>query len=409
MFPSIVGFLLSVFCLIVPSQIIAQEKPIPSACAAVADAAREASLLRELPLKRPISCIEVSRQEFQRLVREELLKDNPPQRVHYEGIASKMLGTIPQNYDYERCIAGDYGSDVLAFYHPERAAIVFPHWVKTPLDVPIHESVHAIQDQYFGLSALRDASNSASDRALALSALAEGDAVLVQDRYNNDIGSHAMEGLDAGAANTEQNGCGLPELLRRQFEFPYDYGKFFVQHVKNQAGAAGIDRAFKNPPRTTREILYPKEYLARTSKAAYSAPRPGSALLPPSNEVVYAEVLGEYFIRSFIREIVSREDGVRAAKGWKADSLRLYESTRDQRKQLVWDSWWENVNEATQFRVSFTRALEKIFGVTLDPKAQSFTFSSAQYPTIFLRQRGEQVQYSVSEFYLDELSSHPTT
>lgn len=382
--------------LLAPASVRAESSTTASPCTEVASAAQQAARLKELPLRKPINCLEVDKSRFQNLVREELAKDNPPARLRYEAIAARMLGTIPYEYDYQRCIASDYGGDVLAFYHPDRAAIVFPNWVTTPRDVLIHEAVHALQDQYFNLSKLRDAANTASDRALALSALAEGDAAQIQDQYNKSLGSQALEGLEAEAITPPIAGCGLPELLRRQFEFPYDYGIFFVEYLRTHGGSRAINAAFRNPPRTTREILYPREFLATVKLA----PSPLKLTLPPKAEkgrIVYEEIMGEYFVRSFLRAFVSPEDGIRAAKGWRSDKVRLFESSAQHRNILFWDSVWENSTEAKQFRVAMSRALGKIFGVHLNSNASYVRFATSRYAMITLRQQGKYVSYSVAE------------
>ncbi len=312
-----------------------------------------------------------------------------------------MLGTIPKQYDYDRCVASDYSGDVLAFYHPDRHAIVLPSWVATPADVLIHETVHALQDQHFNLSKLRTAANVSNDRALALSALAEGDAVWVQEAYNAETDSEPLDGLDPQAVSAPIEGCGLPDMLRRQFEFPYDYGKVFVEQLKSSHGVALIDQAFRYPPQTTREILYPREFAA-AKRISGSAPKLSK---PPANlhaRLVYTETLGEYFIRSFIRALVSAEDGIRAGKGWRGDRMSLYELPESGSKILYWDSVWENEDEAAQFRAAFSNALQKIFGLRLEPSVPDVLFSTPEFGVVRLQQHGKQVSYAIAEVSLQK-------
>lgn len=379
-------------------------------CALVPQAIEVASQLRELEVLQPVPCQALSQAEFQALVDEELAKDNPPERVRYEGIASKMLGTIPEPYDYERCIATDYGVDVLAFYHPEKQSIVLPAWEETPFDVLVHEGVHALQDQHFNLRKLRDAANASSDSALALSALAEGDAAIIQALHNHKINTHGPDTPSEPVAPPVLPGCGLPTLLRKQFEFPYDYGEFFVAALRKRGEVAELNRAFHNPPRSTREVLYPREY----SPALPRSNRPLPAALPrgfarEKFRRVYQEILGEYFIRAYLREHVSREDGVRSGKGWRAGGLALYIgnnvpclsaqpiSAGASCRVLVWETLWENEKEAAQFRTAQLRALSRRFNQTLQLQSSRVRIQPSADREFRLEQQGATVLHVIVE------------
>lgn len=372
--------------------------PKVEACSQVGAALKEAAKLRHLKLLRPVPCIALGPKAFQALVKEELLKDNPLSRVHYEGIAGKMLGSIPPGYDYERCVASDYGSDVLAFYHPEKHAIIFPNWETTPQEVLVHEAVHALQDQHFNLSALRDRANDTNDKSLAFSALAEGDAMYIQGLFNQN-GSETSDALGSTLNRKADASCGLPEILRKEFEFAYDYGLLFVNSLRQASGEGRLNAAFKHPPGMTRDILYPKEFIAgRKRSKPMSTPRLSPELNRMGLKVRYREVLGEYFVRAFFRSLLTPEDGIKAGKGWDGDALALFEDASRKRHVLIWETAWENQQEAEQFRLIFKKALEKRYCVSLDSKAERIRFSAPGYPEINLEHSKLRVRYSVRDF-----------
>ncbi|HTD78934.1 MAG TPA: hypothetical protein VK898_14950, partial [Chloroflexota bacterium] len=122
-----------------------------------------------------------------------------------------------------------------------------------------HEYVHALQDQYFDLTTLAPKHPQNDDRSLAILALTEGDATLMQRLW-------AQKALTADEINQLGQGSPTSKLLsaplfmREQLLFPYTDGFNFIRQIYQATGSAGIDDVFRNPPDSTAQILHMDKY-----------------------------------------------------------------------------------------------------------------------------------------------------
>lgn len=251
-----------------------------------------------------------------------------------------------------------YESQVLAYYDPSKHIYfdirelpdavkdsVSPELLKT--SVAIHELTHALQDQYFDIGSKDDALRDDWDGQLAYHSVIEGEASLVMigwmlgqsgqsldDVVKNDMLVNAMT---EGAATEKTIDPDAPRYFVESLKFPYLDGLKFVIAAYKKGGWAELDRVDRDPPHTTREILHPEEYFARTFKARrFDATEPPNALT--------VEHLGE-FHWGFL---VGREQ----ARGWVDDRVTV---TCDQ--QVIADTTWESPARANAFRDAYVAFL----------------------------------------------------
>src|SRR5207302_253293 len=112
--------------------------------------------------------------------------------------------------------------------------------------VLIHEMVHALQDQHFGLAKLHQESFG-SDAELAMAALIEGDATFTMiELLKKD------QPKVAGMLNTS-----LEKAKNQRNAFLYGVGARYVKGLKDKGGWASVNARYKFPPRTTAAILNP--------------------------------------------------------------------------------------------------------------------------------------------------------
>ncbi len=129
-----------------------------------------------------------------------------------------------------------------------------------------HELAHAAADQVFGLPK-KTRSPIVDDAQLARAALVEGDATLVEMRFHSRFSSKKdvkqyIDGLIENDREFNQNrDAGTPYAILERFIFPYRWGLHFVCTLFKKQGWKGVDRAFRHPPTTTAEILFPERYL----------------------------------------------------------------------------------------------------------------------------------------------------
>jgi hypothetical protein len=164
-----------------------------------------------------------------------------------------------------------------------------------------HELTHALQAQYFDLDNMRSGH---ADDDQAVTALIEGDAVRVQNAYEQSLPASDQQLLIqeqqevAAQAGNQNSQNGIPQFLVDQSEFPYDFGPTFVAALLAQGGNAEIDAAFRNPPTLDGQIVDPESYLPGTSVPHVTmAPLPKGSrqIMPPSGfgKVALLEMLGD--------------------------------------------------------------------------------------------------------------------
>ena len=151
-------------------------------------------------------------------------------------------------------------ADVVGLYVPTKKTV----FVRVPRVTPYvrttlaHELTHALQDQYFDLTRLK---NSAKDGdETAVTALIEGDAVRIQNAYEQNLSPSDQRAYESEQAqiekNTGQTG-NVPEILSDILSFPYAFGPTFVDSLASQGGNATVDHAFRDPPVAEAQILDP--------------------------------------------------------------------------------------------------------------------------------------------------------
>ncbi len=113
--------------------------------------------------------------------------------------------------------------------------------------VLIHEMVHALQDQHFGLAKLHQA-EFGSDAELASAALIEGDATFTMIELLKKEQPKVAAMLDVPLDRAKD--------LRKAFL--YSQGARYVKSLKERGGWDAVNARYRFPPRTTAAILHPE-------------------------------------------------------------------------------------------------------------------------------------------------------
>jgi hypothetical protein len=121
-------------------------------------------------------------------------------------------------------------------------------------------------------------------------------------------------------------------------KFPYLEGLNFVVTAYRRGGWKELDRVHANPPRTSREVLHPEEYFARSFRPEkFDDAKPEGAI---------AEHLGEFHWRYLV--------GTEAATGWVNDRAVIF---KDGRVEI--DTKWESPERAASFAGVYEAFLKK--------------------------------------------------
>ncbi len=148
----------------------------------------------------------------------------------------------------------------LAFYSPRDHRVRVRGSEMTPgLRVTLaHELTHALQDQYFDLSAKRLAAES------SLRPIIEGDATRIQRAYEAQVLTDAERAEKASADEAERAtftgqlaASNVPSVLSTAFELPYALGPQFVEIAAALGGNTAVDALISRPPSTDVPLLDP--------------------------------------------------------------------------------------------------------------------------------------------------------
>lgn len=246
-----------------------------------------------------------------------------------------------------------------------------------------HELVHALQDQHHDLSRF-DAQR--TDRELAESGLLEGDAVLVERRFEARCGDGWNQTcLEAPSPESDGDASTALNLLLYQ---PYNDGPEFVQGIYADGGWAMVDLRYDRPPRSSYEVLFPAtaeragefDVANATTDASTPAERGWQRVRPPNQPdhdvvgpgAIAAALLAPTFEGQpdalYDAETIRRSGriGARggdrydyrldAVEGWRGDRLVAFENDGGQ-TGTVWRSEWASAEDAREFRSRYVELL----------------------------------------------------
>lgn len=137
----------------------------------------------------------------------------------------------------------------------------------------VHELTHANQDQSFDLARIAGATRTDDESWNALQSVIEGEATVVERDYaatQSEAWQRSVETSDAAGAPSD-----VP-VVDTEAAFPYQVGADFVGAVRKAGGAAAVSRAFTSPPRWSRDLVAPQEWLAGTLPAVRLPASPAS-------------------------------------------------------------------------------------------------------------------------------------
>lgn len=223
--------------------------------------------LRHLQRTGPITSEYLTGQELVAEVQELNEEGYSPSEIDRDERILRTLGLIEED-DKLSDILDALAGQVAGFYDPRDGRLVVGSEKGASLEPAAeltlaHEIQHALADQSFELPIEEEPDGPDLDRSLAQRSLVEGDATLLQQHYAAALltAQEAGEILDDPATRKAmQDLADISYPIRRSFEFPYNYGLAFVCDLYSTGGWAAIDTAYRSPPTTTAQVLFPHRY-----------------------------------------------------------------------------------------------------------------------------------------------------
>ncbi|MGH8826786.1 MAG: hypothetical protein ACRDVZ_04110 [Jiangellaceae bacterium] len=134
----------------------------------------------------------------------------------------------------------------------------------------VHELTHALQDQHFDLIALETSVPLEDDSFLAIRGLIEGDATRIEYAYVGEQPREWQTQYENSFASTAPEGPYDP-LAEELGWIPYGIGLDAVELIAAAGGNAAVDRAFRQPPTTSEQLLRAQEWLDGAPDVAVEA------------------------------------------------------------------------------------------------------------------------------------------
>lgn len=398
------------FFIVAILQAILVSRPLfaESAMCAIARASiGQASGIRGLKIKKNVPCLVHDREQVKKYLLDTIETKIPAGKLDMEEVVYKTLGFIPENYDYKKGIVDLYVSQIGGYYDPEEHHFVMAAWMPGLLQasVAVHELTHALQDQYFDLSKMIDIKLENSDELMARSALVEGDATAVMiDHTRGLVGQAPLEkepNVDSfllqnvlGGSMVAQ-GAGVPQSLQMMLLFPYTSGLRFAHHLLKKNGYQAINEAFKDPPRSTEEILHFEKYgKAKQDFIVLSDQEVLGEETAVDKKIVYRDTIGEFGISALLGMfLTNKSEVVSGAAGWGGDRVLVLENAEKSKRSIFWVTHWDTEKDADEFYALYLQLLGARF-----PKA-SFE-GGKDYVTVspttrmFLNKQGSFVKFS---------------
>ena len=329
----------------------------------LADIERRVEKFRGIDTPPPLEHSFVDKSFMRELLAEQLADPETVEQLVHESALLKLLGVIPQDSDLGAIYESMFGSRVLGLYDPEKEQFFVlddsglgPDSPANGLDTEgqltyAHEYVHRLQDAEFDLEFI-DEEASGDDMRLAIAAVVEGDATNAQAQYMfQNFTFLELANLMDSILRDQADIPDAPAFLQRALEFPYLEGAAFVAEVVKSGGISAIDDVFNDLPLSTEQIMHFGKYVNAEEPDELEIP---DDALGSDWEVQADNILGEFFLKTWLETLVS-EEAEAAAADWGGDAYTVFENDADEIALGVLISW-DTDDDAREFIVALSEA-----------------------------------------------------
>jgi hypothetical protein len=365
-----------------------QESISPAIAAQMDQIESEVISLRNLQPAGEVKRALLTRSQLREKIETDFFEDYTPEEARDDSIVLAALGLLEPGFDMftfyqdllSEQIAGQYDHtkkemDVVqgfGFGGPERLTYA-------------HEYAHALQDQNFdienGLNYTDEACEEDSERCAAVQALLEGDASKLElEWFTNFSTNQDMIDIQNFYAEFESPVYdSAPAFLREDFIFPYTFGQTFVEYLYSLGGWDAVNEAYLNVPVSTEQIIHPERYpLDQPENIDIPDLSP---LLGEGWREIDRGVMGEWYTYLILAHGLQPEarlpdiDAQAASDGWGGDVYVVYYNEQTDSVVLVMHTFWESVNDASQFYSAFNRHSTSRFGAPANNQTDQIGWS----------------------------------
>jgi hypothetical protein len=228
----------------------------------------------------------------------------------------------------------------LAFYDPETERVVI-RGTELTVDLKVtlvHEFVHVLQDQHFGVGQKRTSKFKTSQESSSFRTIVEGDAVRIENEYIDSLSADDKAQYEQAhqqeVDSATQGLSDVPVSLQALQAAPYYFGPPLVELLQADGSQREVDDAFKTPPTTDEQVLDPPKFLHRETALDVKEPA-----LPDGVSKDSVVDHGDFGSLSWLFVLAERIDPIvalQAVDGWGGDAYVAYTQNDRTCVRLEW-------------------------------------------------------------------------
>jgi hypothetical protein len=338
------------------------------------------------PIKHQVKRQLVSRDEVEAYVTKHTSEDEDAKRLRRSELVLKKFGLLPRDFDLGKFLVVLLKEQVAGYYDPKTKTVNLLDWLGAEQQKPVlaHELTHALQDQSFNLEKYMKPADSDlakkkeitaqeienDELSTTRQAVVEGQAMVVLVDYmlepvglslkdSPQVVQSLKDGMLVGTADTVQF-HNAPIYMKEALTFPYRYGIDFIGELLIKGGK---DKAFadlfRNPPRSTRQIMEPQTYLSGERLEPMNPPdfRP----VFKNYERFDVGAVGEFDVAVLIDQYAGAQVSNTLYPHWRGGYYYAVRPKGDPAAPLglLYASRWSNPEKAANFATIYASALGK--------------------------------------------------
>jgi hypothetical protein len=347
---------------------------------------RFASQDTDLPIKHEVKRRLAKRDEVQSYIEKNMKEDKDAKRLERSSQVLKKFGLLPRNFDLSAFLVTMLREQVAGYYDVKTKTVNLLNWVDVEQQKPVlaHELTHALQDQSFSIEKWMKGTSEKDDKNVdptpadietdeetsARQAVVEGQAMVVLLDYSlaptgkNMLNSPQIvealkQSMLVGTADSPAFNQ-APIFLKEELTFPYRYGLDFTAALLQAGGKElAYAGAFKDPPRTTREIMEPQTYLAHEKIQPLK-------LIDMERDFKGYDAfdigaMGEFDVDVLVEQYAGRDEATAIYPEWRGGYYFAGKPKKDKSAPigLLYISRWSSPAKAAEFAAVYAASLAK--------------------------------------------------
>lgn len=339
-----------------------------------------------LPIKHEVKRRLTSRDEVVSYLEKSMAEDKDAQRLRRSELVLKKFGLVPRDFNLQSFLVNLLREQVAGYYDPKTDTVNLLDWLGAEAQRPVlaHELTHALQDQSFGLEKWLKAGDTDLDEKKNLTyedfeddemsearqAVVEGQAMAVLVDYmlaptgqsllaSPQVAQALNEGMLLGTADSPQF-QNAPVYMKEALTFPYRYGLEFVAELLKRGGKdKAFAAAFRDPPRTTRQIMEPSAYLSSEHLEPMRLPDFNQDF--KSYDRFDIGAIGEFDVAILVDQYAGVAVSHDLYPHWRGGYYYSVHPKGDPTAPLgvLYVSRWSSAEKAAQFATVYAKSLEK--------------------------------------------------